>query len=65
MVEFGCLETKTLKFCKDAEYPADMPKSKHIKTKDRQIIFKSLKTPSKAVFNHKRESISAIVTKRS
>ena len=50
MVEFGCLETKTLKFCKDAEYQAGMSKSKHIKTKDRQSIFKSLKIHSKTFF---------------
>ena len=33
MVEFGCLETQTLKFCKDLEYRADMSKSKNIKKK--------------------------------
>ena len=28
MVEFGYLETKTLKFCNDSEYQADMSMSK-------------------------------------
>ena len=28
MVEFGCLETKPLKFCNDSEYRADMSTSK-------------------------------------
>ena len=65
MVEFGCLETKALKFCKKIEYRADMTKSKKIKTKDRQRIFKSLKIPSKAFFYYKSESILALVTKRS
>ena len=65
MVEFEWLETKTLKCCKDAEYPTDMPKSKNIKTKDRQRIFKRLKTPSKAVFHHKWEFMLALATKRS
>ena len=65
MVEFGYLETETLKFCKDAEYRADMSKSKKIKTKDRQKIFKSLTIPSKAIFHYKSESILDLVTKRS
>ena len=65
MVEFGCFETKTPKFCKDAEYWADMSKSKTIKTKGRQRFFKSLEIPSKAFFYYKSESILAFVTKRS
>ena len=65
MVEFGCLETRTLKFCNGAEYRADISKSKNIKTKDRQRIFKSLKMPSKAIFYYQPESILALATKRS
>ena len=33
MVEFGCLETKTLKFYKDSEYQANMSTSKTSKQK--------------------------------
>ena len=50
MVEFGWLETKTLTFCKDSEYRADMSNSKNIKTKDSQRIFKSLTIPLKTKF---------------
>ena len=49
MVEFGCLETKILKFCKDSEYQADMSTSKT--SKDRKRFFnQSLKIPSKPKF---------------
>ena len=47
MAESERLETKTLKFCNNSEYPVDMSKSKNMKTKDRQRISKRLKIHSK------------------
>ena len=44
MVEFGRLETKTLKFCKDSEYQADMTTSKTLKQKTEKESSKALNT---------------------
>ena len=62
MVEFGCLETKPLKFCSDSEYRADMST---IKTSKQKIkISKSLKMPLKTKFGYKTEDLLALVPKR-
>ena len=65
LVEFGCLETKTLNFCKDSEYRADISKSKT--SKQRQA--KNLQKPSnvylpKHFLNHKTGYILARAVKR-
>ena len=44
MIEFGFLETKTLKFCKDSEYRTDMSTSKTSKQKTEKNLQKPLDT---------------------
>ena len=64
MVEFGCLETKTLKFCNDSEYRADMSASKTSKQKTEKESSKALRYLQKRKFNYKPEAILALVLKR-
>ena len=62
MVEFGCLETKTLKFCNDSEYRADMSMSKTSKQKTEKNLQKPLdKYLQKQIFDYKTEAILALV----
>ena len=62
MVEFGCLETKTRKFCKDSEYRADMSASKTSKQKTEKNLQKPLdKYLQKQIFDYKTEAILALV----
>ena len=57
MAEFGCLETKTLKFCKDSEYWADISTIKTSKQKTEQESSKVLRYLQKHNFDYKRESM--------
>ena len=63
MVESGCLETKTLKFCNDSEYRADMSKSKTSKQKTEKSS-KAFGQLQKQSFDYKPEAILALVLKR-
>ena len=49
MVEFGFLETKTLKYCQDSKYLADISKEQKHKNKREAKNLKSLKIPSNPI----------------
>ena len=60
MVEFGCLETKTLIFCYDSEYRADMLTDITSKQKTEKNIRKPLNAfKNKLLTMYKKEAILA------
>ena len=63
MVEFGCLETKTLNFRNDSEYWADMSTSKTSKQKTKKESSKTLRYLQKQNVDYKMEAILALVLK--
>ena len=55
MVEFECLETKTLKFCQDSEYPAGMSKEpKHQNKREAKNLQKLQDTLTSEIINIKK-----------
>ena len=64
MVECGCLETKTLKFCNDLEYRADMSTILTLKQKTGKNIRKPFDTfKNEILTTYKKEAILALVLK--
>ena len=61
MVEFGYLETKTLRFCNDSEYQADMSMSKTSTQKTKKESSKALRYLQKQNFDYKTGAILALV----
>ena len=64
MVECGCLETKTLKLCKDSEYRSDISTSKTPKQKTEKEISKAFRYLQKQNVDYKTEAILALVLTR-
>ena len=64
MVEFGCHETTTLKFCNDSEYRADTSTNKTSKQKTEEESSKAFTYPQNQNFDYKAEAILAMVLKR-
>ena len=64
MVEFGYLKTKTLKFCKNSEYRADMSTNKTSKQKTEKESSKAFRYLQKQNFDYKTEAILALLLER-